>query len=151
MNAMSEYLDKAIEIAVQAHTGQIDKAGAPYILHPLRVMMAQTTDLARAAAVLHDVVEDTPISLATLRARDIPDEVVKAVELLTRPEGEHDYDDYLERISQNEIAKAVKLADLKDNMDLSRIRTVTDKDMARIKKYAAAYQYLQPSRPFICS
>lgn len=112
-------LERAIEIAAKAHAGQLDKGGQPYILHPLRVMLALTSDEARMAAVLHDVLEDTYVSIVDLRLQGFPQTVLDAVEALTRREGET-YTGYVLRASENPIARAVKLADLRDNMDPSR-------------------------------
>jgi GTP diphosphokinase / guanosine-3',5'-bis(diphosphate) 3'-diphosphatase len=127
-------LEQAIEIAARAHAGQVDKAGAPYILHPLRVMLTVHHPHERMAAVLHDVVEDTPVTLDDLRERGFPDEVLTAIHALTKTKGEA-------RLAAancaalNPIARVVKLADVADNMDLSRIATPTEKDFARIKEY----------------
>jgi guanosine-3',5'-bis(diphosphate) 3'-pyrophosphohydrolase len=113
-------LDRAIEIAVRAHTGQIDKAGQPYILHPLRVMFAVRSLHERMTAVLHDVVEDTPVSLSDLRSDGFPAEVLDAIRALTKTAGE-DRIAAAMRAAENPIARVVKLADVTDNMDLSRI------------------------------
>lgn len=136
------YLETAIAIAVQAHAGQVDKAGRPYILHPLRVMAAMTTDEERATAVLHDVIEDTPIEGRDLIDADIPPAVVVAVDVLTKIPGMA-YEDYLERVKANPIARQVKLSDLRDNMDLSRLQTVTETDRQRLAKYQRAKLFLQ--------
>lgn len=133
-------LEKAIAIALQAHCGQRDKAGAPYVLHPLRMMCRMTDDEARMAAVLHDVVEDGPDwTLDLLRAECIPERVVEAVEYLTkRPEEEGDYDAFIRRAAGNPIARRVKLADLEDNMNLSRIAAPDERDFVRLEKYRRA-------------
>ena len=116
-------LEEAIGIAVQAHRGQKDRAGAPYILHPLRMMFRVQTDAERMAAVLHDVVEDTDWTLDALRERGFPDEVVDAVDHLTRREGES-YDEFVTRAAAHPVARRVKLADLEDNMDVRRTGTL---------------------------
>ena len=137
-------LERAIAIASQAHEGQVDKAGAPYILHPLRMMLSVDTPEARMAAVLHDVVEDTPITLDQLRADGFPATVIEAVEALTkRPEEENDYEAFIRRVAPNPLARQVKLADLRDNCDASRIAQPTEKDRRRIEKYKRAIQYLE--------
>jgi (p)ppGpp synthase/HD superfamily hydrolase len=137
-------LERAIAIASQAHEGQVDKAGAPYILHPLRMMLSVDTPEARMAAVLHDVVEDTPITLDQLRGEGFPETVIEAVEALTkRPEEENDYDAFIRRVAPNPLARTVKLADLRDNCDMSRIAQPTEKDRRRIEKYKRAIQYLE--------
>ena len=137
-------IERAIAIASQAHEGQVDKAGAPYILHPLRMMLSVDTPEARMAAVLHDVVEDTPITLDQLRGEGFPATVIEAVEALTkRPEEENDYEAFIRRVAPNPLARTVKLADLRDNCDMSRIALPTEKDRRRIEKYKRAIQYLE--------
>jgi (p)ppGpp synthase/HD superfamily hydrolase len=135
-------LERAIEIAAKAHAGQVDKAGQPYVLHPLRMMLAVTTKEARMAAVLHDVVEDTAVTLDELRAEGFPASVLEAVEALTKREGE-DYEAFIRRVATNPIAREVKLADLRDNSDLSRIAEPTERDRERIKKYQRAITFLE--------
>jgi len=137
-------LERAIAIASQAHESQVDKAGAPYILHPLRMMLSVDTPEARMAAVLHDVVEDTSITLDQLRGEGFPETVIEAVEALTkRPEEENDYDAFIRRVAPNPLARTVKLADLRDNCDMSRIAKPSQKDWRRIEKYKRAIQYLE--------
>ncbi len=137
-------LERAIEIAAKAHAGQVDKAGQPYVLHPLRMMLAVTTPEARMAAVLHAVVEDTPVTLEQLRAEGFPASVIDAVEALTkRTEEENDYEAFIRRVAPNPVAREVKLADLRDNSDLRRIAEPTDRDRERIKKYRRAIAYLE--------
>jgi (p)ppGpp synthase/HD superfamily hydrolase len=134
---MISALEKAIQIAVAAHEGQVDLSGQPYILHPLRVMMSMATDAELATAVLHDVVEDTGVTLDTLREAGIPEAVITAVDCVTKRNGEA-YDDYLNRVAGNPIARRVKLADLEDNMREDRLLTVTDQDVKRLEKYRRA-------------
>lgn len=130
-------LEDAIEIALKAHKGQKDKAGKPYILHPLRVMSQMDTETEMMCAVLHDVLEDSNESITSM-----PSIVRDAVEKLTkRPE--QAYEEYIENISHNKIATKVKLADLKDNMNLSRLDEITKDDIDRvIFKYNPAYHFL---------
>ncbi|NRF67353.1 bifunctional (p)ppGpp synthetase/guanosine-3',5'-bis(diphosphate) 3'-pyrophosphohydrolase [Aquincola sp. S2] len=128
-------LERAIQIAARAHAGQVDKAGQPYILHPLRVMLAVKRPPERIAAVLHDVVEDTSVTLDELRSEGFPEEVLQAVRALTKTKGE-DRLAAAARAAANPIARAVKLADVTDNMDLSRIAQPTEADHARLKIYA---------------
>lgn len=135
-------LERAIEIAAKAHAGQVDKAGQPYVLHPLRMMLAVTTAEARMAAVLHDVVEDTAVTLEELRDEGFPAAVISAVEALTKRDGE-DYETFIRRVAPNPIAREVKLADLRDNSDLSRIAEPTERDRERIRKYRRAIAYLE--------
>lgn len=127
-------LERAIEIAARAHAGQVDKAGQPYILHPLRLMLAVQGLHARMAAVLHDVVEDTPLGFDDLRAEGFPDEVVEAVRALTKFDGESRIE-AARRAAAHPLARQVKLADVSDNMDLSRIAQPTEKDHARLREY----------------
>ncbi len=136
-------LERAIAIATEAHTGQADKAGAPYILHPLRVMRAQDSDDARIVAVLHDVVEDCPgWTFERLQAEGFSAAVIDALRLVTKIDGEP-YEDFFKRAAGNPISRAVKLTDLQDNMDMSRITNVTTKDLERVEKYRRAVAFLK--------
>lgn len=135
-------LEKAISIALKAHTGQKDKAGLDYILHPLRVMMKMKTEQQMITAVLHDVIEDSATTVADLENEGISHEIVKAVKCLTRDEKNETYDQRIEIISRNPLALAVKLADIEDNMDLRRLVGITPDDEMRLKKYNAAWHKL---------
>lgn len=135
-------LGRAISIAAQAHQEQKDKAGAPYILHPIRMMLRMNSDVEMMAAILHDVVEDTDWTLDGLRQEGFSEEVVQAVECLTHRDGET-YDQFLERVTSNPIARKVKLADLEDNMDVKRIQHLVEKDIERIKKYHQHWRALK--------
>lgn len=130
-------LNKAIEIAARAHAGQVDKAGEPYILHPLRIMLTRKIELERICAVLHDVIEDTDITLDALRKEGFHEDVITVLDCLTKRDNE-EYDAFIDRILKNETASRVKLADLHDNMDLARIQNPTETDMERLKKYKKA-------------
>ena len=135
-------LEQAISIASLAHEGQLDKGGEPYILHPLRVMMKLKDNNLRIIAILHDVIEDCGLTLDNLVSKyGVPFELARIVDILSRKEGES-YDEYIERISKNYKALKVKLADLEDNMDLSRIKNLTQKDYDRVAKYAKAREKL---------
>ncbi len=112
-------IERAIEIAAASHAGVRDKQGQPYILHPLRVMMDVQGDLARIVAVLHDVVEDTPVTIENLGAAGFSAEVLAAVELVTHREGQA-YSEYVIHCKANDAARQVKLADLRDNSNLNR-------------------------------
>lgn len=127
-------IEKAIEIAARAHAGQVDKAGAPYIFHPLRLMLAVTGEHERMAAALHDVVEDTPLTFDDLAREGFPAAVIDAVRALTKQPGESRLD-AAHRAAANPVARRVKLADVGDNMDLSRIASPTGKDYARLREY----------------
>lgn len=131
-------VEDAISIAAQAHKGQKDKAGAPYLLHPLRMMLRMKSEAAMIAAVLHDVVEDTDWTLERLREEGFTDEVLAAVECLTRRDGEA-YQEFIERVKANSIARQVKVADLEDNMNIQRIVKIGPKDLERLEKYHKAW------------
>ena len=135
-------LERAICIAAEAHAGAVDKAGAPYILHPLRVMLRLTDPEARMAAVLHDVVEDSDWTLDRLRAEGFADEVVTAIDGVTRRASET-YDEFVERAGRNPMARQVKLADIADNLDISRIANPTEKDHTRLERYRRAKAQLE--------
>lgn len=135
-------LEDAIALAVEAHRGQRDKAGQTYILHPLRVMMRLETEAERMAAILHDVVEDTPYTLERLRALGYPEEVLGALDCLTKREGES-YEAFIERVRPHPLARRVKLADLEDNMDVRRLPAVGPKESERLARYRAAWARLK--------
>lgn len=130
-------LERALVIAAEAHQGTTDKGGAPYILHPLRLMQQMTTTDERIVALLHDVVEDSPWTLDALRAEGFFEEVVSAVDGLTRREGES-YEDFIERGAANPLARRVKLADIEDNMDVRRLVEIGEKDLERLQRYQRA-------------
>lgn len=134
-------LEKSIEIAVKAHKNQKDKGEQPYILHPLRVMMKQSNDVCKIVAVLHDVIEDSKLTLDDLINDGFTMEIISALDCLTHRKGEN-YFDYIRRIKTNPIALFVKYADLEDNMDMNRIKNPTDKDYERKKKYQKALNIL---------
>ena len=135
-------IERAIVIAAEAHAGQVDKAGAAYILHPLRVMLRMETGDERITAVLHDLVEDSAWDLDQLRAEGFSEQVVRAIDSVTRRDGES-YDDFLLRAGRDAIGLRVKLADLEDNCDITRIATPIDGDLARMEKYRRAIEQLQ--------
>ena len=134
---MTQTLERAIAIAATAHAGQVDKGGAPYILHPLKVMLRMSTLEERIVAVLHDVVEDCDISLEDLRQEGFSEEVLTAIESVTKVPDES-YEDFVERAAQNPIGRVVKMADLEENSDLSRIASPSWEDLERIEKYRRA-------------
>jgi (p)ppGpp synthase/HD superfamily hydrolase len=136
-------LERAIAIAAVGHAGQVDKAGEPYILHPLRVMLSCATEDQRIVAVLHDVVEDCPgWTFERLRQEGFSNTVLAALDSVTHREGEA-YDAFVERAAANPIGRRVKLADLHDNCDLGRISAPTERDLARIDKYRRAIQTIE--------
>lgn len=137
----------AIQRAAEVHLGQVDKGGQPYILHPLRVMMAMDTIEEKTVAVLHDVIEDGKMEREEI-ADDIrihtSDEVAEAVVALSRTDGES-YSKFIKRVKENDLARRVKLADLRDNMDRTRIPNPTEQDEARWRKYEKARKELEES------
>jgi len=141
-------LERAIALAATVHAGQRDKAGAPYILHPLRMMLKMKTVEAKMAPVLHDVVEDRGVTPALLAYEGFPTVVVEAVEALTKRSVEgadEPYEAFIVRAARHPVARLVKLADLEDDMDLSRIAQPTAKDFARIEKYKLAKAVIERS------
>lgn len=133
---------KAMQLAYLAHHGQLDRSGVPYIFHPLHLAEQMQTESEIVAALLHDVVEDTAVSLADLQQAGFSPEVIDAVRLLT-----HDkcvpYMDYINALKENPIARVVKLADLKHNSDLTRLKDHSDKTRERLEKYAVALKMLK--------
>jgi (p)ppGpp synthase/HD superfamily hydrolase len=134
-------LEKAIAIAVKAHAAQKDRYGAPYILHPLRMMCQVETDEEKITAVLHDVVEDTEWTFQDLARKGFPRKILKALDSLTKREGEP-YDMLVGRAENNSLARRVKLADLRDNMDLRRVKRLGRDDIKRFNKYLKAFRRL---------
>jgi (p)ppGpp synthase/HD superfamily hydrolase len=135
-------LERAIAIAVDAHRGQKDLFGRPYILHPLRLMLRMETNTERIAAVLHDVVEDSEWTLDMLRKEGFSGDIINALENLTKRKGE-DYKDFIKRIETDRLASKVKIADLEDNMDLRRMNAISERDIKRLMKYHEAWLRLQ--------
>src|ERR687889_661940 len=123
-------IEDAVSIAAQAHKGQKDKANAPYLLHPLRMMLRMDSEAAMMAAVLHDVVEDTDWTLERLRGEGFSAEVLDAVDCLTHRDGES-YQEFVKRVRTNPIARQVKIADLEDNMNIRRVSRLGAKDLER--------------------
>jgi guanosine-3',5'-bis(diphosphate) 3'-pyrophosphohydrolase len=138
-------IEKAIELAARMHAGDVDKAGAPYIFHPLRLMFAVETPVQKMVAVLHDIVEDTPMTLADLEREGFSTEVIAAVDALTKRSGEGRLEAAL-RAAANPVSRAVKLADVADNMDLGRIANPSEKDFARLREYEKVKRILQGAR-----
>ena len=133
--------EKAYEIAKKAHLGQVDKAGEDYIKHPEKVASFVKTGEEKAVAYLHDVIEDTELTLEDLNKYDFSKEVLEAVDIITKKRGE-DYQSYLNSVKKNKLARAVKLADLRHNSDLTRLIKVTEKDIKRKEKYQKAIDFL---------
>lgn len=137
-----DLLTKAIAIAFEAHKDQKDKYGAPYLAHVSRVMNAGKNEDEKIVGVLHDLIEDTPWTFEQLKAEGFPDHIIAAIECLTKKDENEDYNAFTERVSKNPLAIRVKLNDLRDNMDISRMPQVTEKDAARLNKYVQAYHKL---------
>ena len=135
-------LDRAKEIARTAHEGQVDKAGKPYIEHPMRVMNMGKSMEEKIAGVLHDVVEDSEWTFEMLEKEGIPKDVMDALRCVTKLSEDEDYDHFIARVKTNQLAVKVKLNDLKDNMDITRLEEVTEKDLARLNKYIRSYRQL---------
>ena len=135
-------LERAIEIATEAHRGQLDKAGNDYIGHPLRVMAAGKSVNEKIVGVLHDVVEDTEWTFEMLAAEGFAHEVIDALRCVTKLSDSEPYDKFIARVKTNSLAVAVKLNDLTDNMDIRRLPYLSDKDVKRLKKYLKAYKQL---------
>ncbi|MFC4805522.1 GTP pyrophosphokinase [Filifactor villosus] len=131
---------KALRIAYRAHRGQKDKAGKPYIFHPIRVSLGVKNREAKIVALLHDVIEDSEITMEELYF--LNDRQKQALLLLTHKE-EEDYFDYIQRIKNDEIARQVKVSDLRHNADLTRLHTVTERDRKRRRKYLKALSMLE--------
>ena len=135
-------LERAIEIATEAHKGQFDKAGNDYIHHPLRVMAAGKSTEEKIVGVLHDVVEDTDWSFERLAEEGFSSEVIEALRCVTKLSESEPYDKFIARVKANPLAVAVKLNDLSDNMDIRRLDELTEKDFKRLQKYHRAYKQL---------
>ena len=132
---------RAICLAYEAHAGQVDKSGLPYIHHPLHVAESMTDETSTIVALLHDCVEDTNLTFDDIEREGFGAEVVEALRLLTHQKGVP-YMDYIRAIKPNPIAREVKVADLLHNMDTSRLDTMSEKDVERVKKYQKALDYL---------
>lgn len=139
--ARAPLIELALARALQAYAGKQDKAGQPYILHPLRLMARLSDPIAQVVALLHDVIEDSDTTAEDLAADGFPPEVVHAVQLLTRGEGET-YEDFIERIRPHRLPRTVKLADIEDNLNVLRLITLAPADLRRVEKYHRAWHRL---------
>lgn len=139
-------LEQAIAIAAEAHRNQTDRAGQPYILHPLRLMMQATNPTHQIVAVLHDVIEDSQTTAEDLRQAGFNETIVAAVEALTHDKGgDEDYFDYVRRAAANPIARQIKRLDLLDNLNVNRLNQITEKDIARLSRYHQALAIITQS------
>ena len=133
---------KSIRLSFEAHQGQIDKCGLPYVTHPLHLAEQMPDEVSTAVALLHDVVEDTAYTLEDLKAMGFPETVTDAVAKLTHDESVP-YLEYVAALNDDPVARRVKIADLKHNSDLSRIDHVTERDLERVAKYRKALEILE--------
>lgn len=141
MKDWNELYDLALLIAIRAHEGQKDKSEREYVMHPIRVAERCKNPRAKIVALLHDTIEDTDVTTEYLRSEGFPEEIINAVLSVTKQEGES-YEDFVCRAAENPIGKEVKIADLEDNMDIRRLKEITDEDVARLRKYLRSWQYL---------
>lgn len=139
---MRNLIKLAHEICTTAHTGQVDKAGMPYHLHPERVAARCSTDAETIVALLHDTVEDTDITPEYLLSRGFPQSIVDGILSVTKRDGES-YENFVARAKQNPIGRMVKVHDLEDNMDIRRLNEIDDAMVARLSKYLKAYHFLK--------
>ena len=137
----TELTNKAIKIAFEAHAGQLDRSGLPYVLHPLHVAEQMKDEDTCVVALLHDGIEDTDMTLEDLRTYGFTEAQLEGVRLMTRLEDE-DYFDYVRNLKDNPIARAVKIEDLKHNSDKARISVMTEDDQKRLEKYKKALEIL---------
>ena len=135
-------VERAIQIAVEAHAGAKDRGGKPYILHPIGVMMRCETEDEKIVAILHDVVEDTEWTFEALRKEGFLETIIEALETVTKHSEDEDYDEFVQRSLKNEIGRKVKIADLRENLDVTRIGELNEKDIERINKYKRALKTL---------
>ncbi|MBQ2798683.1 MAG: HD domain-containing protein [Ruminiclostridium sp.] len=138
----TEMTKKALKLCFEAHKDQTDKSGMPYVFHPFHLAESMTDEYTTTAALLHDVVEDTDYTLSDLKDMGFPEKVTDALALLTHDKSVP-YMEYVEKIKQNPVARAVKLADLTHNSDLSRLDTVDEKALRRVEKYKKAMEILK--------
>ncbi|WP_339838168.1 GTP pyrophosphokinase [Paenibacillus sp. FSL R7-0272] len=135
-------IESAISLALQAHKGQFDKGGHPYILHPLAVMHRVESIEEKIVAVLHDVIEDSEVTIEELRGLGFSEEILTAIQLLTRST-EDSYEEFIDKTIMNRTARNVKIADIKENMNISRIKNPTEEDYNRLEKYRKALERLE--------
>lgn len=140
----TEMTKKALKLSFEAHKNQVDKSGMPYVYHPFHLAEQMKDEEATIVALLHDVVEDTDYTLDDLSSMGFSDKIIEAISLMTHDK-DIPYMDYVAQIAKNPIAKAVKLADLRHNSDLTRLDAVTYKDLKRMEKYKKAIALLENS------
>lgn len=138
----TEKTKEALKFAFDKHKNQLDKSGLPYIFHPFHLAEQMDDEDSTIVALLHDIIEDTDTSIEDIKRLGVSDSVIESLLLLTHNK-DIDYFDYVKNLSNNSLAKKVKLADLKHNSDITRLNKVTDKDIERIEKYKKAIEILQ--------
>jgi len=137
-------LERAIEIAVSAHKGVKDKGGNPYILHPLRVMLSLNSEEEKIVGVLHDVVEDAEDwTFEKLQDEGFSTQILEGLQSVTKTSEDENYDEFVQRALANAIGRQVKIADIKDNLDVTRLDILTEKDMKRLQSYKKSLKILQ--------
>ena len=137
-------LERAIEIAVSAHKGVKDKGGNPYILHPLRVMLSLNSKEEKIVGVLHDVVEDAEDwTFEKLQDEGFSTQILEGLQSVTKTSEDENYDEFVQRALANAIGRQVKIADIKDNLDVTRLDILTEKDMKRLQSYKKSLKILQ--------
>ena len=137
-------LQRAIEIALEAHKGALDKGGNLYILHPLRLMLQMDSEEEMIVAILHDVVEDSEKwSFDKLYREGFSKKIINSLRSVTKENENEDYEKFIDRSVKDKIGRKVKIADISDNLDISRLKEVTDKDILRINKYKKALKKLK--------
>ena len=141
MKDWSELYDLALRTSIRAHEGQKDKSEREYVMHPIRVAERCKEPRAKIVALLHDTIEDTDVTAEYLRSEGFPEEIIIAVLSVTKQEGES-YENFVNRAAGNAIGREVKIADLEDNMDVRRLKEITDEDVTRLRKYLRSWQYL---------
>lgn len=133
---------RAIKLMFDKQKDQVDKSGLPYVFHPFLVADKMDDEISTTVALLHDILEDTDVTIEKLHEMNFKKEVIEAVVILTHPEN-MSYEDYIKRVATNQISVKVKLADLQHNMNLSRLKDITQNDKKRFQKYADCYNYLK--------
>ena len=137
-------LERAIEIAVSAHKGVKDKGGNPYILHPLRVMLSLNSEEEKIVGVLHDVVEDAEDwTFEKLQDEGFSTQILEGLQSVTKTSEDENYDEFVQRAFANAIGRQVKIADIKDNLDVTRLDILTEKDVKRLQSYKKSLKILQ--------
>ena len=136
-----DIIEKSLEIALKAYSGQKDKAGKTYILHPLRLMAKMETDEEMSVALLHDVIEDSDYTAEDLLNNGIPSNIVNAIQSLTKIKSES-YENFIERVLDDKLASKIKKVDIEDNINVLRLNSINSKDLERVAKYHKAWQIL---------